>query len=111
MGRDPRPLQIKIRVTARKGLIQSQEDLIAIVRDTIADRVVPDGVTIHWVDWQKGTGGKANAGRITGDIAEALELFWDAITSEDSQVALQKVASPRRASRPTRRGKRLYPED
>ncbi len=104
MGKDPRPLQIKIRVTARKGMIRSQEDLIVILQETVTTRRVPDGVTLHWIDWQKGTGGKANSGRLERDLADQLESFWFAIAHEDSEVALTKVASARRASKP--RGKR-----
>lgn len=102
MRKDPRPLQIKIRVTARKGLIKSQEDLIAILQETVTTRRVPDGVTLHWIDWQKGTGGKANSGRLDHDLADQLESFWFAIAHEDSEVALTKVASARRASKPSR---------
>lgn len=112
MRKDPRPLQIKIRVTARKGLIKSQEDLIAILQETVTTRRVPEGVTLHWIDWQKGTGGKANSGRIEGDLADQLEAFWFAIAHEDSTVALKKVAATRRKGRPKRRvGKRVRPKD
>lgn len=110
LGRDQRPLQIKIRVTARRGMIQSQEDLIAILQETVTTRRVPDGVTIHWIDWQKGMGGKANSGRIEGDLADQLESFWFAIAHEDSEVALKKVAAARRKGKPPRRGKRIYPK-
>jgi len=110
MRKDPRPLQIKIRVTARKGLIRSQEDLIAILQQTVATRVVPDGVVIDWIDWQKGTGGKANSGRIERDLADQLEAFWFAIAHEDSEVALKKVAATRRASKPSRGRKPKSPK-
>jgi hypothetical protein len=99
MRKDPRPLQIKIRVTARKGMIQSQEDLIAILQETVSTRVVPDGVVIHWIDWQKGMGGKANSGRIDSDLAQQLEAFWFAIAHEDSEVALKKVEIESREGR------------
>lgn len=113
MGKDPRPLQIKIRVTARKGMIQSQEDLIAILQETVTTRIVPDGVTIHWVDWQKGEGGSANSGRIeSAKLADELQAFWFAIAHEDSEVALQKVASTRRKGKPkVWRGKRIRPKN
>lgn len=110
MRKDPRPLQIKIRVTAQKGLINSQEDLIAILQETVVTRVVPDGVTLHWIDWQKGTGGKANSGRLETDLADQLESFWFAIAHEDSQVALKKVAAARRTSKPRGRRKPKGPK-
>lgn len=89
--KDPRPLQVKIRVTARKGMIKNEEDLIAIVQGIIESRVVPAGVTVHWIDWKKGTGGRANEGRIEANIADALEDFWFAIIHEDAELALKKV--------------------
>lgn len=110
MPKDPRPLQIKIRVTARKGMIQSQEDLIAILQETVSTRTVPDGVTIHWIDWQKGTGGKANSGRIDHDLAGQLEAFWFAIAHEDSEVALKKVEVESRKSRKRVGGKSSSPK-
>lgn len=111
MAKDSRPLQLKIRVTARKGLIQSQEDLLAILQDTVTFRQVPEGVTIHWIDWQKGTGGKANSGRIDSDLADQLEAFWFVIAHEDSTVALKKVAASRRARGSKRGRKRPRPKD
>lgn len=108
--KDPRPLHIKIRLAARKGMIKSQEDLIGIMQDIIESRVVPEGVVIHWIDWKKGKGGTANEGRITRDIANAIEDFWWSIVHEDSQVEIKKLASARRKSGPKARGKPAGPE-
>lgn len=90
---DTRPLQLKIRITARRGLIRSREDLIDLIDHVRETHDVPKGVTIHWIDWRKGTGGQADGGRITNEIAEALEKFWLAIAHEDTKILAARLAS------------------
>jgi hypothetical protein len=99
---DQRPLQVKIRVTARKGLIKTKQDLLDLIESTISTGNVPEGVTIHWIDWKKGTGSKANEGHITDEIAKELEAFWLAVSHEDTKTTLQRGGSARRKLRAER---------
>ena len=91
-GMDPRRLQLKIRVTARKGIIKAKEDLIDAIESTIATGVVPEGITIHWIDWRKGEGGEAGEGHITANIAKELEAFWLAVSHDDTETLLRHKA-------------------
>lgn len=85
---DPRPLQLKIRVTARKGLIKSRGDLLGVIEHVIQTGLVPDGVVIHWMDWKKGEGGEAHEGRIDRNLAKELQAFWGALAAADSTLHL-----------------------
>lgn len=96
---DPRSLQLKIRVRARKGLITSKEDLIDAIESTIATGIVPDGIEIHWIDWRKGEGSSSKSGRLTDELATELAAFWLAISHEDTATLLRRVRERKAKSR------------
>lgn len=88
---DPRPLQLKIRISARKGLIQTREDLLDLIESAIATHEVPEGVVIRWIDWKKGTGGKVRSGHIEEEVVKALEEFWLAVSHQDAKVRAARL--------------------
>ena len=72
-------------------MIKTREDLIDLIETIIEREFVPEGVTVHWVDWRKGTGGKANAGHITAEVVQALKDFWLAITHQDAKIRAARL--------------------
>lgn len=112
MPRDTRPLQLKIRVVARKGLIESEADLMNVIEQVALTRFVPLGVRILWLDWKKGEGGEANEGRITEDLATELRAFWNAINGKGTTTdfaVLPPAPRPRRRRKSGRGRKRGKP--
>lgn len=108
MPLDRRPLQLKIRVLAKPGMITSQEDLLEIIQNAVIMQYIPPGVKIVWMDWKKGEGGEANEGRITEDLANELRAFWHAINHKGTTTDFKAVPPTPRKSRKTkgRAGKR-----
>lgn len=107
MPRDTRPLQLKIRVVARKGIIESEADLLNVIEQAALTRFVPEGVRILWIDWKKGEGGEASEGHITEDLASELRAFWNAINGKKTTLDVKEIpATPRpRRRRKSSRGR------
>jgi hypothetical protein len=80
-------------------MIQTREDLLDLIETIIDEGYVPEGVTIHWIDWKKGTGGKANEGRIAANVAQELQAFWLAVSHQDAKIFLKRLEAKGRARR------------
>lgn len=105
--RDTRPLQLKIRVLARPGIIESEADLLNVIEQAALTRFVPEGVRILWIDWKKGEGGEANEGHITEDLASELRAFWNAINGQKTTLDVKEIPpAPRPRHRRKPGGKR-----
>lgn len=86
--RDPRKLNLTIRVVAPRGT--SREVLIAAIEKSIRySAVQPPIRAIHWVDWRKGEGAHAHAGRyVPPDLWDALKDFYAAITHANTKLRI-----------------------
>ncbi len=79
--RDKRPLHLKIRVILTRRM--SEQMAYSKLLQAVETGVVPDGIEIAWVDWEKGEHGRANSGRIDDDVAKALQDFAGAIAASN----------------------------
>lgn len=97
MGRtkDPRPLQLKLRVLAPAGTTRAE--LLAAMDAAVTTGVLPDGFALRWIDWRKAEKGRRGAeqraeGVITDtDVLSALKGFWGAMTHPTAHVRVNKV--------------------
>lgn len=79
---DQRVLQLKIRIVAPEGTLRDATDIMRLLGRARRGDALPDGVSILWIDWQKGTGRTMNSGQVPGrDARDGLESFWKAMTS------------------------------
>jgi hypothetical protein len=86
---DQRVLQLKIRITAPEGTIRSEEDAMRLISKAKRGISLPPGVQVQWIDWRKGTGGRATAGMVERrDVQDALGLFWAALTSGRARIEM-----------------------
>ncbi len=85
---DPRPLMLKIRVVPTRPMRKSE--LFKLVETAFRRRLIPEGIEVHWVDWQKGKEGRAQ-GRISGDVADALASFHAAMKHAATEFRVEKV--------------------
>lgn len=76
---DPAVLHLKIRVILTRPM--TQDAALALMMEAAETGVVPDGIEVRWIDWEKGGSGRARSGRLTQDVAAALEAFYGAIAS------------------------------
>lgn len=86
---DPRPLMLKIRVVPTRPMRKSE--MFRLVETAFRRRLVPEGIDIRWVDWQKGTEGRAS-GRISDDVAAALADFHAAMRHAGTEFRIEKVS-------------------
>lgn len=80
---DRRPLQLKIRVVTTTP--QTAETTRLLLHRAIETGIVPPGIEIRWLDWEKGEHGRANRGRMTSRLRKALRDFYGAITGGDTR--------------------------
>lgn len=88
---DPAVLHLKIRVVLTRPM--TQDAALALMQEAVETGVVPDGIEVRWIDWEKGGGGRARAGRLSQDVAAALEAFYGAIASS-GQTRFEPVSQP-----------------
>jgi hypothetical protein len=79
-GRDPRKLNLTIRLVAPRGT--PRDVLIEALEKSIRhERVEPPITAIHWVNWKKGEGGDVVGGQyVPPQMWQALKDFYAAIT-------------------------------
>jgi hypothetical protein len=58
----------------------------AKLRQAVRTGYVPEGITIRWMDWAKGSEGRVNEGHIDGALLEDLRVFYKAMMSADIRV-------------------------
>lgn len=79
-------LHLKLRVVVTKRMRASQAR--SLLNRAIATGIVPTGIDIRWIDWEKGVGGKVREGRILPDtMRKALRSFYNALTKGSSRFA------------------------
>lgn len=86
---DPRPLMLKIRVVPTRPMRKSE--LFKLVETAFRRRLIPEGIEIYWVDWQKGREGRINEGRISQDVADALANFHAVMKHASTEFRVEKV--------------------
>ena len=89
--KDKRPLHLKVRVILTRRM--SEAMAYSKLLQAVETGVVPDGIEIRWVDWEKAEHGRASSGRIEDDVAEALRRFAGAIAQ--SEPRFEPVSPPR----------------
>lgn len=98
--RDTRPLHLKMRVRILRRMSQAQ--MLALVERAIASGVVPPGIEIRWIDWQKGEGRYANEGRLPDPVLDELRAWYGIMQKGAVRVAPVKPAGPQRRKRGAR---------
>lgn len=89
---DQRVLQLKIRIIALEGTLQDPEDAMRLLSKARRGVPLPDGVSIRWLDWQKGEGRNMNSGQVPGrEARDGLESFWKAMTSGHANIDMEGV--------------------
>lgn len=90
---DQRVLQLKLRIEAPEGVIQSPVEAMHVIRDVVRGYGLPPEVTIRWIDWQKGTEGElVTEGRVPqAGVRQALTDFWGALTSGRAMVDMERA--------------------
>jgi hypothetical protein len=91
-GLDSRPLHLKIRVVTTTP--QTAETTRLLLHRAIETGIVPPGIEIRWLDWQKGSHGKVSRGVMTSGLRKALRDFYGAITGGEAR--FEKVREERR---------------
>lgn len=82
---DADPLHLKIRVRILRPMTQTQAE--SLLARAVASGVVPSGIEIRWLDWEKGTGGTARSGTITGPVFHQLRTWYGAMTKGTVRMA------------------------
>ncbi len=77
----PRPLMMKFRIRPTKRMRMSTA--MRLLKQAVRTGIVPDGIEIAWMDWEKGSEGKLNAGQIPGDQWQELRNFYGAMAAVD----------------------------
>lgn len=89
---DQRVLQLKIRIVAPEGTLQEPEDAMRMLSKARRGVPLPEGVSILWIDWQKGTGRTMNSGQVPGrEARDGLESFWKAMSSGHAHIDMGGV--------------------
>lgn len=71
---------LKFRVVPTRRMTKSEA--VRLLKRAVRNGYVPEGIEIIEMDWQKGTGRRANRGRIDGDLLHDLRAFYGAMTSD-----------------------------
>lgn len=71
--RDKRPLHLKIRVLAPKGA--TRNDVLRVVKRAASTGFLEAPYQLRWLDWTKGSSGRASSGHIEPLMQEQLESF------------------------------------
>lgn len=87
------PLHLKIRVTPTHRM--KLKTLLGLVERAVRTGIVPPGIDIHWLDWQKeGSAGRASAeGRIPVPAMESLRRWYGAMQSSGLRLGRIKLDS------------------
>jgi hypothetical protein len=99
---DPRVLQLKIRLRFPKGA--TREVILAAVERAAETGEAPlwaarlpatadwrAGEWVAWIDWQKGEGASANAGRLTVEAQQELRAFYLALTHPATRLRVERA--------------------
>lgn len=91
-ARDPRKLNLTIRLVAPKSTPRAVL-IDALERSIRYEKVQAPITAIHWVDWQKGTGGDISGqGRyIHPDLWQALKAFYAALTHPKTKLRIGRA--------------------
>lgn len=78
-GTSPEPLMLKFRVIATERMRKS--DMLRKLKEAVRRGVVPQGITIRWMDWAKGNEGELRTGQIPAHQLSAMRDFYKALTA------------------------------
>jgi hypothetical protein len=86
------PMMVKVRVIIEKPMRTSEA--VELVQRAIRTRIVPDGISIEWVDWSRvGVRGRAASGRyLSGAAVDALRDMAPALNHPQTDIRVEKVS-------------------
>lgn len=100
---DPRPLYLKFRIKLMVKM--TRDEMLRELRRIARTGYSSGKIDVRWMDWQKGTEGQINEGRIADeDVLSELRLFYGAL-AHGGNVRVESVgkARPRQSSKRRRK--------
>lgn len=80
---DRRPLHLKLRVKVTRRM--KAHTARRLLDRAIQTGIVPAGIEIRWIDWEKGDEGRASSGQVMGrEVRAALRGFYGALMAGHS---------------------------
>ena len=80
---DPRRLHLKLRVILTRAM--TAETARLLLDQAVTTGIVPPGIRLEWLDWQKGDGGSARGGRLSPVRRAELRAFYGAMTQGETR--------------------------
>lgn len=80
-SKHPHNLMMKFRLTITRRM--SKGDAIRKLKRAIRSGMVPEGIEIHWIDWESGSEGHVSEGTIPGERLDEMRVFYNALAVAD----------------------------
>lgn len=80
-SKQPRNLMMKFRLSITRRM--SKGEAIKKLKRAIRSGMVPEGIEIHWIDWESGKEGHVSEGSIDGARLNEMRILYNALAVAD----------------------------